>query len=963
MHTRPSRAKGLALLAFTLILVALNSAGCVAPPAPASAWLASSMQTISEQSGPEPTPLCPSAARVDLVGCANETLSFQLVVDAAVAGPVRLKWSDFRDAQSVPLTTTLRAYRALPVEVGQTAPWYSRLYAAPPPARLYDALLPIDGPFDLTLVAGERHVLWFDLPIAPDAMPGDYRGTISLTAGGATIWQGELSLSVLDAVLGDAPMLASLGGFEHSQLFRALLVRGGKPFDPVRLDRRQEDVRAGLVLLRSLMQLGREHRLDLMDVQLRPLLKRDLAGAIRLDWGDYDAIALPYLDGTGLGDGVGVAAWPMPVSADWPPSEHYGGLGSLEHREVFEQVLRASVEHFKSIPAARGKLFVWPLRDADGASDSTSPRAAADLATMTQLVRSAAPDLPLLSPLAPEMTSSEMASSLADVAGPVMAAPPGMFFAADDDRSARRNDSLAGAYLRPGDPPGAPSLDALAGGADARALPWLAYRFGARGLLIPRAFEWSGGSPTYQAGPQLVYPYGQGEPKLLASAQLKRLRRGMEDLQYLDLLNVRKRGKVADEVAATLARHVGQAGGGAGAGLFGWSRSAAVWESAHRLLAYELAAAVGQHSDPQLAVARSAWRGTVERTAMLEIHQARATAIDPAGSQVRVDLTLRNNWPVEAMVQAQLGPLPSGWSALAPDRISLPLRPSGEAHVQLLAAAAEGDAPDGKWPLAVELDPQHEPPLRVEAPYCRVRAAWTDRPPTIDGRLDDWPALVGNSAGDFRQLQRLDVPAGTAADQPTRVRLMRDATRLYVAVQCRQEAAPSARPDSLVHYRGLEAYGEDLVELVLDPGRTARDAAGLYHVVVKANGIVRARRGIEISPALGPVEPWPAQIASAVGSGPGEWTVELAIPLAAMGTGGSEAEQSVIPADARSTRGPVTADAAAIARPGHVAQPVSAWGINISRHCAADGQSSNWADEPRNIYDPASLGLLILDKP
>jgi hypothetical protein len=127
----------------------------------------------------------------------------------------------------------------------------------------------------------------------------------------------------------------------------------------------------------------------------------------------------------------------------------------------------------------------------------------------------------------------------------------------------------------------------------------------------------------------------------------------------------------------------------------------------------------------------------------------------------------------------------------------------------------------------------------------------------------------------------------------------------------------------------LLAVGEDLVEVLLDPGRDAKGPGEFYHAIVKSNGVAIFERGVRSDPPLGPAGPWAADAEVAVGRGEGLWTVELAIPLSSFGP----------------RRG------------------ASSWGVNFTRYATQGVEASSWTGVRRNFYDPDALGTLLMASP
>jgi hypothetical protein len=120
--------------------------------------------------------------------------------------------------------------------------------------------------------------------------------------------------------------------------------------------------------------------------------------------------------------------------------------------------------------------------------------------------------------------------------------------------------------------------------------------------------------------------------------------------------------------------------------------------------------------------------------------------------------------------------------------------------------------------------------------------------------------------------------------------------------------------------------GEDLIEVLLDPGGQGGSAEDLYHLVIKPNGVTLTERGVRCDPPLGGWAFWPADVRVAVRPGPGVWFVELAIPLASLGERANE----------------------------------KMWGINFMRFSPAGGESASWSGTPRYYYDPRNLGWMLL---
>lgn len=191
------------------------------------------------------------------------------------------------------------------------------------------------------------------------------------------------------------------------------------------------------------------------------------------------------------------------------------------------------------------------------------------------------------------------------------------------------------------------------------------------------------------------------------------------------------------------------------------------------------------------------------------------------------------------------------------------------------------------------------PAMRVEGP-----------PPVIDGEVAGDPAWEGvPSATDFTLLGKPDTLAG----QPTEAKLLYDDTHLYVAFICHEE-----RMDRLVTRVAVPdgpVWEDDCVEVFLapfaDPGR-------YYHFLVNAAGVLRDERVKD--------ETWQSGAQAAAQKRERSWSVELAIPLAAL-----QLDETV----------------------------GSTWRLNFCRGTRAHDEFSSWAPCAETFHEPESFGELV----
>ncbi len=934
------------------LLACLGAGGChlwrTGPEADLDAWVANDMVALTEHTPRRRDVLICDAAgtTVTLDAAANETVSFQVVVDvrSGEPAPLTVAWSALAAGRDTIDASNITAFRGWPVRVTHYPPWYLRLVdEAPRPTGFYDALVPLAAPRlgqPFGLKAGERLALWVDVHVPRTARAGRYTGRLAVRSGEEEAWSIALAVNVYDFVLPDARPIAAVGGFDHQALFAGLIRHEGQPYVPTHLDRRNPVVRRGLTALRHLMTLAHRHRIDLFDQRIRPLLKRDMFGKVHLDWDDYDAIVLPYLEGTAFEDRLGVPAWPVPLTETWPDPAHYGGRHSDAYATTVGGLLVECRRHFAGSLESAERMFIWPYRG-EIAAGAYEP-----FARLARIARAADRDTPILCQLPqepPKLTGwrvPEDMKALVDIA-----APRAEWFDPLAARLAPRPEHrLVGVWLSPGTPPYLPSLGVIATPADVRAIPWFAAKYHCTGLFLPEVLHWGPEpfEPTASAQTRLFYPGTiAGLEEALPSVRLKRLRRGLQDIMYLWVLQQRQRSEVARTVTDAMARYAGLNAAGdhyLDPRLDGWVQDPAAWDQARRLLAAEILDVV--HPSPastaRVLEQRLAWRQFDEATHRVRVEQVRtrvAPVRNEAGQadllEMTVLLDLYNEHSRTVDVLARIEALPEGWTAVRAMATLAPFRAGGRAVLELTARGTHvpGTAA-GKLTVPVSLTTNRERRQAIDAAVPFLIAEATGSPPVIDGRLDDWPMRVGNVAGAFKLVGRRGRTGEGLAQRQTLTFALRDDKNLYLAFRCEEPdlLAVVAQPSNIIHYEQLMACGEDLVEVVLDPGADAAGPGNLYHAIVKANGVLLTERGVHTDPPLGQAGPWPVAAAVAVGRQEDAWVVEMAIPLASFG---EEAKARF-------------------------------WGANFTRFATQGAEASSWSGAPRYFYDPRNLGTMFL---
>jgi hypothetical protein len=241
---------------------------------------------------------------------------------------------------------------------------------------------------------------------------------------------------------------------------------------------------------------------------------------------------------------------------------------------------------------------------------------------------------------------------------------------------------------------------------------------------------------------------------------------------------------------------------------------------------------------------------------------------------------------------------------------------------------------DGVYPFQMLLDTRaagaFPAPGRLAVAICPL----VNEAPRIDGDLSDWMLAYNNAAGDF-QLVRGDGPTGEPRRPTlaTRAFFGMDSERLYVAVRCAlaRGEQPLWQADNIVPLDGAIPWGQDVVEILLDPAN-AHHGSGedLYCLQVKPSGLLVARKGCLTDPPMNPSEPWRSGARVAVRVEPEAWIIEMGVPLTAL--------------DQVGQRNPI-------------------WGCNVTRLDARRGEYSSWSGARGYTYAPQLLGNLVLLRP
>jgi len=899
-----------------------------------------------------------SRPRIVLRGAVNESVAFQLVVRSRIAGDavtgIAVSELKTNEASIPPKIAT--AYRQEWVRVDSYPAWYYQRTPNQRAIREYaDPLIPLTGGSTAVpaVLRSDRNTLfWVDLRIPAGTLPGTYAGYLEVQVSAKAPWQIPIELTVLPFALPDARHVVALVPMSWATLVAHHMQRDGKPYRPQRLSSDDPLRQQAVKLLDITFRLLHEHRCDGVLTDLYPLRRPGRDDRTEFDWGDYDSLVEAYLQGSAFDDRVPVPVWPLPVDDRMPNPAGYGGVESPKYAQAVREMASAAVTHFRR----RGWL------DRHVCLLGMSASHCGDEYDWYQVVgrtfRTADEMLRLWCDLPPQPMAPfgwyrhpfvDLGNLVNTWCPPVRYADPTVF--------SRLRNAGCRIWWQPDHPPYSGSLALVSPPSHIRSIAWQAFRWASDAIWLNGAADWPTDPPESPAAllgnatattAWLLYPgrpFGLEYP--IPSIRLKRLQLGLQDAEYLWLLRQQDRPAIASLVAESLFAFGGTTAYGehhADGRAHGWAGDPAMWRLGRDLLAAELGrAAAGQPPEAfEQFRQRLEWQrflaGTRRTLAWVNGIRMREEA---AGNErlVRVEATVcvLNQTTRQVVARAECTPLPAGWEALveAP-RFDVPPGQSATRTLSFRTAAADFGTldSDGLARLPIVLSGEDQPRIEASGRLAAIDAHRFDRPVVVDGRLDEWPIGIDNVAADFVLVGAQDVPKPSLdkpdrPSQATRVFVGYDADHLYFAFNC-LEQQPELRETAqtnYVRYEQMTPVGEDLVEIVFDPGGAAIGPGDLYHLVVKANGAVIAERGFGCRPPIGPHQPWPAEVRASVDarSLPDRWLAEIALKWSSFGPD---------------------------------IKRYAWWGINFARLESRLGEYSTWSGARWNVYTPTTLGNL-----
>ncbi len=929
--------------------LATLAAGCLSMDRPSVAfWAAGEDRTIGSRAQPDPESAVFSARerRVRLLAAANETLGFQLAIAApALSGPYDVQVTDLSGAGGLLLAEpNVRLFRVAPVRIENFASWYpAHTGRAAAPISVADVLVPWDAPRGGGPIApgGDgNQLIWVDLHVPADTAAGDYTGSIDILSGASEslVESFTLELEVLPVEIPAQRSLPIVARLDPRGLLRAHLDWPEGPAADVRFLPDVPEHEAGYALVASAMRMLHEHRLNPVLWAAFPKFEAADPRTVAVEWEDYDRLVTPWLDGSAFADGVPLAYWPVPCDLEYPSAERNGGVRSARYTRLLAGYLAASSAHF----AERGWLERGFVRIAPPAA--LSDDAIERVERLVGALRQSESPFPMVAHL-PASPLSALGWHDAPPRGAPRAAilaPPASWYEPEAMGAVRGEDRQS--WFMPDRPPFSAALTPESPAGDAGVLAWQAFRYGAQGIWIEHA-----GPPVNAVAAEMVragsaallYPgteFGLSEP--VPSLRLKRLRRGQTDYELLAALERAGKPLLARRAAE---RIVARAFTDAATDNLqtvrwgGWSSDAPTIELARALVLRELAgtSTASRPADSPGAVPAVADWGRLMARSVEPIARSVGARLAFVDEKLNAGVAVEVLNPLASRIDGAwtLAEESSDWAIASDAALGVG---GGARAAALLTLEAPGLAysADGVLDVGLAFDAGASGGVDVPTRIAVTSCVPVDQPPNIDGDESDWAVATNNSAADFRlvrgsgPLETPGVPAGA-----TRAYFWFDVDHLYVGIAAALPvgARPHYRADNDIPIDGSIPWGQDVIELILDPQSSQQTTHGdLLVLQIKPNGFTAARRGPRTEPPIGASAPWlvDARVASSVKRE--AWVVEIALPIDALG---------------------------------EAARRDRIWGVNVARLDAARGEYSSWSGARDHCYSPQTLGNLVILRP
>jgi len=448
-------------------------------------------------------------------------------------------------------------FRLAPVRLGPPPGWHVRM-VLPSDRRTdaFDVAVPADAPNGgLPTSVDDGQMLWvlFELHVPRGTVPGKYDANIQVRyRGGApplipfevTVWPFELPTVESPRILTNLNLRSLISAHIHD---------GEQPYQPTSLVRAFTDPQWSERLTRLLgdtVQLLQDHGVTpVFSSELQPASKLDRNRRWHIDWTDFDQVVNRYLTSSPIAGGVSPCCFEMPLDL------HGDGLlqkSTIERTEAEHSAFRFLSQwsdHFFQRGWLDAIHVICPM------TSPTNPQYLEDLQRVADVVSRVRPHL--TSVLA--LTNGDSRHRLLDV-GKTADLPAGLDIQQSLARFCTAEKIGKRTWMRVDCPPYGGTLSVHGLPADARVIPWQAWRYRMEAVRVSAATRWPGATddetPTECLAfddSVLLFPGGTfGLDHPVASMRLKYLRRGMTDLAYFKLLKSRGLEHVVEAVVQAL---------------------------------------------------------------------------------------------------------------------------------------------------------------------------------------------------------------------------------------------------------------------------------------------------------------------------------------------------------------------------------------------------------------------------
>lgn len=890
----------------------------------------------------------PESRTVRATAAVGETAGFQIVLEGGRRGAYNLNIGAeaFSAAGATIPRENIRLYRQYPVRVERFPNWYFLSVGHRRPRDIPDVLVPLDAPqhgHPINIEPGESVVLWCDVDVPPSAQPGEFAGALIIqTADGATR-RIPVALSVRNLGIAGVPSLPVVARVQ----IRPLLSTATKlDVENTRQVLESPDAKKAIY---DAFRLLHAHGLSPMTADIKPPFRQEIDGRAVIDWSGYDSLFGPLIDGTAYGAAQPAAAWPLPIDETYPDPAAYGGRASATYNAIVKEYMTACLEHFRHRGWDKQAFVYFDIPKTENPTQKEAEEVR-QLATLTHLV---SPDLAFATRLAPQSMEQFGWHDQSHVdLKPIVDiwATPARY---DHPPTLKKLQTLGKrTWFYPDNPPYSGSLAIEAPLVQARSLPAQAFLLNHGAMIVQKTTDWPKAvveSPIEdddQASDSwLIYPgepFGLSEP--VPSMRLKELQQGLGDYRRMQQLDKRGRGETAKLVSRSLIK-------AAGTETYGNNYQDPLlnrrvddpeaWDLARRILDDELDAVMHGVEPEELAAGagRGKWSKLLIITRRIEAwFEGARLELKTRGEKsqyvLSYDLAVRNDLTQPLTGEVNFGQIPPEARRIS-DTVTIgPIKPyeMGRGSIVMATPVLPDTTIDGHVPQEIIYDAGTSGTVSIPAAASIAQVVTLADRPTVDGKLDEWPPASVNAAGDFRLITGGLAP-GRDRKKPksqTIVYFGRYDDTLYVALAAEapeSDGRPKTTLRNFVEYRNLIPVGEDLIEIMIDPTNRGVLPGDLFHLIVKSSGNPKFERGIDMTPPIGDVGPWPGSQPECTVRQTGDgWAAELAIPIAAFG---EDATQNRI------------------------------WGLNVARLEPVRGEYSDWARAPRYCYDPRTLGNLV----